>query len=204
MMQVHNALGYAYNALAFLFDAELQKKISTIYLFGSAVRQELEEGSDIDLFIDCLPPDENFVQKRAEVNLGKFYKSKDYEKWKRLGTTNAISITAGELRTWALKKSVLSEGLLLYKNTAIEKGDFDRKVLVIFDVPKAKPKYLRFTREFFGRKEYAQHGRIGELGGERVSANVIIIAQSSLPTVQKFLQKHKVNYRMMQFLAYKE
>ncbi len=203
-MIFYKILSYVYNALAFVFDAELEKKIKTIYLFGSAVREEITASSDIDLFVECTPLDESFIQKRAEANLTKFYKSNDFEKWQRLGVTNPISINVGQPQLWELWPSIQSEGFVLYDSIVKELGGkFERKVLIIFRLPKSKPKYLKITRKLFGREEYKQPGFLKGLGGERISANTIIVPQKNLTAALQFLQKNKIKYKLIQFYTQK-
>ena len=201
-MKFYQVLSYVYNAFAFMLDAELLPKIRAIYLFGSAVREELEAESDIDIFVDCSSADEDFVQKRASANIANFYKSKDFEKWHRLKVTNPISITAGELHTWKLRQSILTEGLVLYR-TAIAAGaeELEREVLLVYELPKSKILYLSFVRAMFGRKGYETPGHLAELLGKKISPNAIIIPQQSLPKAQKFFQKYKIKYKIIQFLT---
>lgn len=202
MAAIDKVLSYVYNAFSFVLDREVHAKIKAAYLFGSAVRGGLTETSDIDIFIDCEEKYEDWSKKRTEANLAKFYNSADFKKWRHLGITNPISVTAGQLERWALKTSIYSEGIIIFNKTAVSAGKgLIRKVLIIFDLPKHKPKYLRFVRQLFGRKEYLHKGHLEEVSGSRVAPNAIIIPQEKLSEVEKFLQRNKVKYRLMQFFT---
>lgn len=189
--QTRQALAYAQDALSFIFLDPSAEFIETIYFYGSAVRGQLQKESDIDLFIDT----EKNIEKQVEAAIGRFYLSKDYEKWKHFGFTPLISIHAGKLEEWQLKTSIAAEGLLLYS----KKGGTaftERFDLFILELPKNKKKYLHFTRSFFGRKEsgYCDIGFLGKLQGEKLSSNVILIKKEHEVELLKWLQKEKVDY----------
>lgn len=194
--QTSRAVSYAWNALAFLFlDARISSSIRAIYLYGSASRGELTSESDLDLFIDCPAEKEDQLEKAAKSACSRFYQSKDYEKWKQLDFTYPFSIRAGDLASWELKNSIMADGLVLYsKNPDLAK--VNRQVLIIFELPKKKEKYLRFIRSLYGRKEkgYKEHGILKDLSGTKIGSNVILIPKENLSLILKFLNHEKINY----------
>ncbi len=101
-------------------DESIKDFINSIYLFGSAVRKELMETSDIDIFIDCSPENEKNINGIAKAALSRFYKSKDYDKWRLLRFTHDISLQVGKLEEWKLKSSIMSEGIVLYSKKPLE------------------------------------------------------------------------------------
>ncbi|HIH15458.1 MAG: hypothetical protein QT08_C0013G0014 [archaeon GW2011_AR17] len=196
------AVSYALNFLSFLFiDKEIEKKIETIYLFGSGARKELEKDSDIDIFIDC--KEEREIEKRAKAAVERFYESKDYEKWKILKFTYPITIEAGELKNWEVKSSIEKEGILLYarKTPIFEKKE--RKILLTIKLPKEKKKYLHLTRELFGRKEkgYKEGALLQELHGEKIAANIIIIPKEESKKIIDLLNKEKIEYKFKEIFS---
>ncbi|MDD4877558.1 MAG: nucleotidyltransferase domain-containing protein [Candidatus Nanoarchaeia archaeon] len=196
--EASRAIAYCYNALNFLFmEPEAYALIDRIYLHGSAIRGALTEKSDIDMFIDTADENARIIEKMAISAISRFYKSNDYEKWKRLGFLHTFSVMAGTLETWELKQGIMAEGILLYsKKMALMPAE--RKVLFIFKIPKIKKKYLKFTRLFFGRKEegYKDKGILGKVKGEKVSANVIIVPKEYQQETEKALQKESIDYSM--------
>jgi len=194
------AVSYALNFLSFLFiDKEIEKKIETIYLFGSGARKELEKDSDIDIFIDC--KEEREIEKRAKAAVERFYESKDYEKWKILKFTYPITIEAGELKNWEVKSSIEKEGILLYarKTPIFEKKE--RKILLTIKLPKEKKKYLHLTRELFGRKEknYMSEGLIMEMKGKQLSPTSFIVSLEKINEVINILNFEKIDYTLIEF-----
>ncbi len=194
--QTSLAVAYAQNALAFLFlDASVGEQVKRVYLYGSAVRGQLHPKSDIDLFLDCNPAQEKKIEKLAAAAFGRFYLSKDYEKWKRLKFTFSLAVYAGELNQWELKKSIITEGLLLY-STQAEQIAGERLNLVLIELPKDKKRYLHLTRSLFGRREagYKDQGILGSLSGEKLSSNVLLVPKKSERKLFDFFHREKVNY----------
>ena len=197
--QTRQALAYAQDALSFIFLDPSAEFIETIYLYGSAVRGQLQKESDVDLFIDT----EKNIEKQVEAAVGRFYLSQDYEKWKHLGFTHQISVQAGKLEEWQLKTSIAAEGLLLYSKKG-GKASTECFGLFILELPKNKKKYLHFTRGFFGRKEpgYRDMGFLGKLQGEKLSSNVVLIKKEHESELLKWLQKEKVNYSFKEMAVF--
>ncbi|MEK6963730.1 MAG: nucleotidyltransferase domain-containing protein [Nanoarchaeota archaeon] len=198
--QTLQAIAYCQNALSFLFlDADIDDLIKGAYLHGSAARAELSQESDIDLLLDCEARHEKTIEGIAKAALSRFYESKDYEKWRRYRFRYPISVQAGDLNTWQLKTSIRAEGIQLYsKNPGTL--SIERQTLFIYALPKKKTDYLRFIRAFFGRKEkgYQDQGMLGQAKGKKLGSNVILIPKENQQLIEKFLQKEKTDYRMME------
>ena len=202
--QTLTAIAYAQNALSFVFlDSSINNLIKRTYLYGSAVRSELSEDSDVDIFIDCDAEKEETVERIAKAALSRFYKSKDFEKWKLYKFNYPISIQAGNFMEWRLKTSVMAEGILLYsKNPEVLPAE--RKVLFVYNLPKNKKKYLHFTRKLFGRKEkgYKDKGLLGEVDGQKIGANVIVAQKESQQKITEFMHKEKINYSIKEICVF--
>jgi hypothetical protein len=191
------SIAYAQNAMCFIFMDNNAGLIDEAYLYGSAARGGLGKGSDIDIFLNCSPEKEKQVEIIAKSSLSRFYKSKDYDKWKLFKFDYPISVQAGNLSEWHLKSSIMAEGILIYsKKTEILPSK--RQVLVIFELPKNKKKYLHLIRGLFGRNEkgYNDKGILGSLEGIRISSNVIIVPKENQKSIMDFMQKNKVDYSM--------
>lgn len=202
--QTRTAIAYAENALSFLFlDNGVKDHIKGVYLFGSAVRGELTKGSDIDLFIDCPLEQEKLIKGISKAAVSRFYASKDFEKWRMFKFDYPLSVQAGDLAAWDLRKSIIAEGILIYSTSipAIKKGNNDLgKRITIFTVvlPKRKKDYIKFIRAIAGRNEkgYKDSGLLGEIKGERLGTNVFIVPTKSLYKVKALMDKFKVWYEM--------
>ncbi len=192
------AIAYAQNALSFMFlQNEIKDKVNSVYLYGSAVRGELMKESDIDVFIDCEPEHEKNIELISNSAISKFCSSNDYNKWKLLKFTNAISIQVGQFMKWELKTSILAEGILLYSKKP-EILPATRKVLFAFQLPKKKKNYLNLTRALYGRKEqgYKEHGFLKNVNGHKMSSSVIIIPKEYQQKTMQLFQSKLVNYSM--------
>jgi len=202
--QTQNAIAYACNAISFIFlKKEIAKHVKNIYLFGSAVRGELNKSSDIDLFFDCEIKNQITIEKDIKSALSLFYDSKDYEKWKNYKFTYPLSIQSGDVKTWELYTSILSEGILLYSQN-IATSIAERKVLFFIVLPKNKKKYLTVTRALFGRKEvgYASNGLLSKIDGEKLSATVFFIKKEHQQKIMHFLNKEKIMYSMKEIAIF--
>jgi len=197
LSELLKSIAYIQNYLSFLFLDRKSIYVNQIYLYGSVVRGTLTKDSDIDIFINCNSKYEKIIEIIAKSSISKFYKSKDYEKWKYLNYDYPISVKTGNFKEWELKKSILSEGILLYsKELSISLPE--RKVLFIFNLPKDKRKYLSFVRELFGRKEqgYKDSGFLGKLQGIKLSSNILFIPKENQQKLMNFLQKKNIDYSM--------
>lgn len=198
--QTRKALAFVSDFLTFLFlDRTTEEKIISIYLFGSAVRGELTEESDIDLFIACSKEHEAAVLKASKIAERRFRQSKDFDKWKQLGFAYPISVKTGPLEDWKLKGSIESEGIEIFSKSFQPKG-LERVVIFSLNLPKDKRSYLKLTRELFGRKEnsYKKEGAINKKMGERLGPNSFIIPQSGQQEIISILHKHRTEFRMVE------
>ena len=198
------AIAYAQNALSFVFlDSGINDYITAVYLYGSAVRNELSEESDIDIFIDCKAGKEKILEGITKAAISRFYKSKDFDKWKLFKFNYNISFQTGDLITWQLKTSIIAEGILLYSKKS-EIFPAERKVIFTYDLPKNKREYLHFIRNLFGRKEeeYKDLGLLGDVSGQKISSNVIIIPKENQQKITEFMQKEKINYSMKEICVF--
>lgn len=202
--QTLQAIAYAQNAISFIFlNPEAGKAINGIYLFGSAVRGELTNESDIDIFIDCDIKKEELIEKLSKVGILNFYRSKDFEKWKVLKFNYPLSVKVGDINTWHLKSSIMSEGILLYSKK-ISIVPLERMILFVYTLPKIKKKYLHFIRLLYGRKEkgYKGEGFLREVNGKRIGTNTFIVPKENQQIVMKFMQKENIDYSMKEICVF--
>ena len=196
---LNKPLAYASDFLTFLFLEKGAGKIRSIYLFGSAVRGELEKESDIDIFIDCSTRDEDEIIKTSKLAQSKFKQSKDFEKWKNFRFSYPISIKSGPLQEWGLRQSILSEGILLFSKTVMPVS-VEKIVLFSIQFPEKRKDYLKITRLLFGRHEkgYSDPGLVSFANGEKLGSNVFTVPKLSQGEFIKLLHENKTEFKMVE------
>ena len=152
-LKLNNELfGYAASFVSFVIPK--LEGIKEIILFGSVARKEADKNSDIDLFFNLADASKESILKNfLKIELDKFYKSKFAEVWFNKGIKNPIKIQAGELEKWKLKRSLISEGIVLYSKYKESpdklKGYAYFNIVPIKDIAKRN----KIIRILFGRKE---------------------------------------------------
>ncbi len=201
--QTANAIAYTLDLLSFLFLArEAGSRVKAIYLFGSAVRGELEPESDIDLFIESSLKDEEKVKRLADSAIFKFTSSRDYQKWKLFKFTYPFTVQVGRLAEWDLKLSIASEGILLYsKEHPVFPGE--RKVLFTIRYPPSKKGYISLRRRLFGRDEpeYREQGLLHDFRGTKLGSHVFLIPKEEQSRMMEILGKEKVIFSMKEIMV---
>lgn len=187
-------------ASAFVSFALPKVDVDEIILFGSVARNEADEKSDIDLFFD-LKKDENKTKETLKRELKRFYKSRICEIWALKGIKNEINIEVGNLNEWKLKRSIISEGIVLYgkyKKVPEKMNGFAQFTLKpIKDITKRN----RIIRKLFGRKEkkYSVEGVVEKLSGKRISAVSFIVPIEKVKDVLETFGKEKIDYSFFEF-----
>ena len=106
-MERNELISYAMDFASYL--ALKVADIDRILLFGSVARGDFDDESDIDLFIDA-----DLNPKEVQPILGLYELSEENKKYKLEGIKNKISLKIGKLDEWKLKRSIISNGILLY------------------------------------------------------------------------------------------
>lgn len=187
-------------ASAFVSFALPKINVDEIILFGSVARNEADKKSDIDLFFN-LKKDENKTKEILKKELERFYKSKINEIWRLMGIKNDIKFEVGNLDKWKLKRSIISDGIVLfgrYKETPKNMNSF-----VQFTLKPIKniAKRNRIIRKLFGRKEkkYSAEGIIEILKGKKISATSFIVPIEKADEIIKIMDKEKIDYSFFEF-----
>src|SRR3989344_5551620 len=101
-MNRNKLISLAMNFSSFLVG---QVEVKSIVLFGSVAKNNFDDESDIDIFIECDKKDE----KKIDNILDLYRKTGEYEKFRLEGIRNEISIKSGSLEKWKdLKRSIIS------------------------------------------------------------------------------------------------
>ncbi len=199
----YKLIAYAQDFVSFLMEKlnDKSSKINQIILFGSIIRDEATDESDIDLFIDILDKTlENEINKIKE----KFYESVKVKKyWSLFDIKNEIHCSMGNLSEWQdLKKSLIANGILLY-------GKYQGKLktepyyLFIISPSKNRNKNLSVWRVLYGYKQktgkkiYYKQGLIKEYNGERLAKGAFIIPAMHAQKINSLIKKNKFKTKVI-------
>jgi len=199
-LRKNELIAYAGSFVSFVLD-RLKYNIKEIILFGSVARGDFSKDSDVDLFFDILDEKKTkLIERELRIIEKKFYNSKIFELWKQKGIKNEIKVKVGVLNKWKLKRSVISDGIVLYgkyKSEIKEKGF----VMITFEPIKNVTKRNKVIRILFGRKElgYSKRGLIRKLEGKQIAPTVFYASLQFADQVLEILKKEKVNYKIFEF-----
>src|SRR3989338_5918632 len=174
--------------------------VDEIIFLGSVAREEAVKESDIDLFFNVKTNEEK-TKSIIDDELKKFYKSKIHELWELKGIKNAIRAEIGNLDTWKLKRSIISEGILLYG----QYKEIPQKTrgFIHFSMTPIKniTKRNKVIRELFGRieKTYSKEGIVKEMGGKKLSPTSFLVPKEKANEIIKFLSSEKINFSFFEF-----
>lgn len=193
-------IGYASSFVSFILPKI--RGIDEIILFGSVARGDATKESDVDLFFNVKNKETtDKIEKELKILLDKFYKSKIAEIWFLKGIKNDIKINVGKLGEWGLKRSIISEGIVLYGK--YKESPEKMKGFVYFSLSPIKDitKRNRVLRKLFGRREksYSTEGIVSKIGGKKFSALSFIVPSNYSQEIIKLLSAEKINYRFFEF-----
>jgi len=197
---MNNKIPYASAFVAFILPK--LDNIKDIILFGSVARDEDDENSDIDLFININEKkDEQKIEDKLKKEIPKFYKSKIAEPFVLRGIKNEIKIHVGILDEWKLKRSIISDGITLYGKYKELPKKQKHLMLFTFDPIKNITKRNKITRLLFGRKEkgYLKSGLLEQFEGKKLSPTCFIVPIEHSKGVIKIFSREKVSYRLFEF-----
>jgi len=192
-------IGYATSFVAIVLP---KIEVDEIILFGSVARQEADKTSDIDLFFNIKEKSkEKMISNEIKKELEKFYKSKTAEIWQLKGITNPIKVETGKLDEWKLKRSIISEGIVLYGKY---KGVPEKIIgFTYFNIKPIKDitKRNRIIRNLFGREEktYSKKGTLENLNGKKLSPLSFILPIEHSQKIINFLNKEKIDFSFFEF-----
>lgn len=176
--------------------------LKEIILFGSAARGEAGKASDIDLFFNIENAEaEEKIKKILKLELERFNKSKIAEIWFLKRIKNEIKIHIGLLDKWKLKRSIISDGIVLYGK--YQKSPEKLRGFVLFNI---KPisniaKRNKMIRKLFGRDEkgHSNKGILKELNGKKLSPTSFIVPLENQQNIIKLLGDEKTDFSFFEF-----
>lgn len=184
---------------SFLLRSSIGDKIDRIILFGSVVRGDSDEESDVDIFVDS----KHRIEKEVNKIIRSFEISDVNEKWRLKGVKNPLSIKVGDLEKWRLRRSIISDGIVLYgKYKEIPK---DAKYHLLFSLDFRglnRNKKIVIWRKFYGYKQkigpkiYVSKGLLSEVDGKKIDKGVIVVPTENRDKIIDFLRKYKIRHRI--------
>jgi len=161
-----------------------------IVLFGSYVRGDYDEGSDIDLIV-VFRDRSAFTRSLREV-------------YKVTSESNlffqVVCLTFDELKDSPLLELVLREGKVYYASENVERLLTSRHkpyTLITYSTANLKPRErVSFTQKLEGRGKgkYRYDGLLRPLGGYKVGRGVMMVPLEKLNVITQYLEKKGVDY----------
>lgn len=199
-MKQEELFSYAYDFISQLLDQEeVLKAVRKIILFGSIVRGDFHEGSDVDLFIDTLaaPAIQKIVKKEQSL-----FEKRIEKTWALRGLTLPLKIQIGDLnhpRWETFRDQIAQYGKIMYGPYEQAPQRLHHFVLVTYELGKLKQKHkMAFLRMLYGykttkgKKEYLQKGKLESLGGKRIGTNSLLLPRDRLLEIRPVLTKYRV------------
>lgn len=204
MMKRSKIISYVYDFLKIMFDRkEFEDKIRKIILFGSVVRGNFDEKSDIDIFIDVKnKPDVNFINKRLPDVISEF-EMEAKETWDLEGIKFPLKCIVGNLedKTWRdLKRELGINGIVLYGKYEFLPKNVKHSSMFKYSLTNLNKKNkMKFIRNLFGYKTkkgnkiYKHKGMLDHIGGKKISRNLILVPVEESLKLQKFFNSFKIS-----------
>ena len=193
-MKKENLIAYALDFTSFLID-NLGREINQVILFGSVARGDFNKDSDIDLSIDT-----DIKENKVRGLFSLFIKSERQRKWELKGIKHEISLKIGVLNEWALKRSIILDGIVLYGKFSETPEKMEPYILLSLSFKGIKKSMkVKIWRKLYGykqkvgRKIYETQGIVKELSGKRFEGNIIIPSRKR-ENIIDFLKKEKIKY----------
>lgn len=198
VMKRNNLIAYAQAFSSFILDSENGDRIRGIILFGSVARNEFDEESDIDMFIDT-----DVDRKKILKQLNLFSESQSNKTWKLKGIKNEISIHVGDFDKSPLKRDIISSGIQLYGSVLSLPAEMSHYLLFTLEFADIeRKKQVNIWRKLYGytqkvgKKIYKSEGLINSLGGKKLEKGIFIIHIDKKQEIIKFLNNNKIKYKV--------
>lgn len=196
-MNKFELISYGMDFASFLLRSSVSNRISRIILFGSVVRGDFDEESDVDIFVDS----KHNIEMEVNKILKSFEISDINEKWRLKGIKNPLSVKVGDLEKWKLRRNVISDGIVLYGK--YKEMPMDVKYYLLFSLDFKgldRNKKVSVWRKLYGYKQkigsksYVSRGLLNEVDGKKIDKGVIVVPVENKEKVVDFFKKNKIKY----------
>jgi predicted nucleotidyltransferase len=196
-------VAYAMDFASFLIEMIDYKELKRIILFGSAARNEANEKSDVDLFIES---DSKSIEKEIKKIKDDFFSSRRYKDyWHLKGINNDINISVGKIDDWKnLKNSIISNGILLYSKYYDSPANGKYKTLLYWENVKPESKRVAVSKRLFGYKKGKKRytGLIQKYNGEKLGKGIIAVLSENEFAFLKLFKEMKITVKIKKIIEY--
>jgi len=200
-MKNNELLSYVYDFISILqLNIKSIRSIKSIILFGSIAREDYDEESDIDIFID-LEKDIKEVEELVNYSINQF-EIKARETWHLKGIKNPIKCITGSLdgKEWSeLRKEIISNNIVLYGSTSCKEEELKPYYLFQYSLKRlSQKKRMDFLRKMNGyrskkeKKVYVHNGLLDEVKGIKLENNNTLVPVKDTNKIQKLFVHHKI------------
>ncbi len=172
-------------------------KIDRIILYGSTVRGDFDESSDIDLFIDT----KFKLEVKIESAIGGFNRTERFKRWKLKGIENSFSCIVSDLDSeeWKdLKRAIMQYGTVLFGRFTATAEKSYQYTLISFENVKPESTRVLLHRKLFGFKVGTKQslGMLQKYKGIRVGAGGIMVPIQYASEFQEYLKEKKIPFKI--------
>jgi len=204
-MKQNDLISYTYDFISQLIENKIiVEDVKKIILFGSVVRGDFREDSDIDLFFDASRSSEK-IKDLIKKEISKF-EERIKKTWVLRGIDLPIKVVVGDLEQekWKeLKQEILNYGKILYGNYKEIPEKIEHKILITYILNKVQQKKkMALLRNLYGyvikkgNKKYIQKGLVERIEGEKINSNTLMINVVDLSEVKKIFKKFNIKYNL--------
>lgn len=205
MLKLNKLIAYSQDFVSFLTEHIDLNNVKNIILFGSVSKNESDQTSDIDIFIDLVNETQEF-KERIEKTKDEFYGSSKFKSyWSLLEVKNPIKLTIGKLEQWSdLLPSIISNGITLYGKFKTFPQVGEHKTLFIWENIKPESKRVLLNKQLFGYKHTAKSypGVVQKYDCQRLGKGMIMVPIEHSNLVEKVFRKLKIAVRIKKVIVY--
>ncbi len=197
MAQKNELIAYALDFVSYLISKIKADKLDRIILYGSIARDDFDEDSDIDLFVDAREE----INKKVQNITDNYCKTQSFREWNLKGLDNTISCIVGDLNSeeWKdLKRSIMDNGIILYGKFKAKGEKINQYVLFSFENIKPDKKRISVHRKLFGFKIKGRKypGILDKINAVKVGKGSILVSVEHANKIKKYLQEKKVSVKL--------
>ena len=168
-----------------------------IILHGSIARDDFDEQSDIDLFIDTEKKNEKKINKILED----YYNTQKFKEWKLKNIKNSFSMIIDKLdnKEWKdLKRAIMNTGIILYGKYKADTEKINHYTLFSFENIKPDKKRIAIFRKLFGFKigNKGYKGLFEKINAVKIGKGAVLVPIEHATDIKKFFQEKRVPVKL--------
>ncbi len=197
-MRRSDLIAYAMDFASYLI--ENVEKIDRIIIYGSTVRGDSDESSDIDLFIDT----KFKLESKVDSAISGFDRTERFKRWKLKGIENSFSCIIGDLDNdeWRdLKRAIMQYGIVLFGRFTAAAEKSYQYTLISFENVKPESARVLLHRKLFGFRTGTKQcpGLLQKYKGMRAGAGGIVVPSQYASEFQDYFKEKKIPFKIYDF-----